>query len=215
MNDIDIELVAAFNRTGTIGKDGQIPWHIPEDLKRFKKITQGSPVVMGRLTAESIGRALPGRLNLVLTSQGEAPFKGQVPVASLEQAVEVAQAHYQDRKDDKAVQPKLFVIGGERVYYEALPYCTGAYFTLVDDVTEGNAHFPLQAFMDSELGQDAMILLPEHLDTEQVKETCRSIYAQLTKENRNAVSFLSSLPESDELDSKLIAYVHYGTACPF
>jgi len=71
-----ISLIAAVDRAWAIGVDNRLPWHLPDDLRRFKALTLGKPLLMGRLTAESLGRALPGRLNLVLTRGGRVPFDG-------------------------------------------------------------------------------------------------------------------------------------------
>lgn len=122
-------LVAARDRRGAIGRDNAMPWHLPEDLKRFKRITMGHPVLMGRKTAESIGRALPGRRNLVLTRGGRAPFEGQQVVHSLEEAM-----HGNDT---------LMVIGGGEVYALALPHAHVLELTDIDIVAEGaTAFFP-------------------------------------------------------------------------
>ena len=84
-----ISLVAAMDRERAIGIDNGLPWHLPDDLKRFKAMTTGKTVLMGRRTAESLGRALPNRINLVLTRSGRVPFDGMQAVASLEQAMQV------------------------------------------------------------------------------------------------------------------------------
>ncbi len=83
-----ITLIAALDRNRAIGRDGAMPWHLPDDLKRFKALTLGKPVLMGRRTALAIGRALPGRPNLVLTRGATAPFAGQEVVHSLDEALE-------------------------------------------------------------------------------------------------------------------------------
>src|SRR3990167_9301606 len=85
-----ISLVAALDRHRAIGRDNDLPWRLPDDLKRFKALTLGKPVLMGRRTAESLGRALPGRLNLVLTRSGRVPFEGMQAVASVDEAVRIA-----------------------------------------------------------------------------------------------------------------------------
>lgn len=83
-------LIVAFDRNNAIGRDNDLPWKLPDDLKRFKALTLGKPILMGRKTAQSLGRALPGRLNLVLTRSGLVPFDGMQAVASVAQAVERA-----------------------------------------------------------------------------------------------------------------------------
>ena len=78
-----IALIAALDRRGAIGVDGKLPWHLPDDLKRFKARTLGKPVLMGRKTADSLGRALPGRENLVLTRTARAPFEGMTAIVTV------------------------------------------------------------------------------------------------------------------------------------
>jgi dihydrofolate reductase len=124
-----ISLIAALDRHRAIGKGNALPWHLPADLKRFKSLTLGKPVLMGRKTAESIGRALPGRRNLVLTRSGRVPFGGMEAVASLEDALSLAD--------------EVCVIGGGEVYAACLPRATRLCLTHVDTVVEGaDAFFP-------------------------------------------------------------------------
>lgn len=129
-----ISLIAAMDRNLAIGKDGALPWHLPDDLKRFKALTVGKPILMGRKTAQSLGRALPGRLNLVLTRSGRVPFDGMQAVASLAEARRIAQASGAD---------ELCVIGGGEIYALALPLATQLHLTLVDaEVVNADAFFP-------------------------------------------------------------------------
>ena len=129
-----ISLIAAMDRNLAIGKDGALPWHLPDDLKRFKALTVGKPIVMGRKTAQSLGRALPGRLNLVMTRSGRVPFEGMQAVASLDEARSIAL---------ESAAGELCVIGGGEVYALALPVATQLYLTLVDTVvTHADAYFP-------------------------------------------------------------------------
>ena len=86
-----IALIAALDRNFAIGREGDMPWHLPDDLKHFKQLTVGKAVLMGRKTALSIGRALPGRTNLVMSRQGSAPYAGQVIVSSVDAAINQAQ----------------------------------------------------------------------------------------------------------------------------
>ena len=127
-----LSLIAALDRHRAIGKGNALPWHLPADLKRFKALTLGKPVLMGRRTAESIGRALPGRRNLVLTRSGKVPFDGMEAVASLDAAL----AHAGESGE-------LCVIGGGEVYAACLPRATHLHLTQVDTVVDGaDAHFP-------------------------------------------------------------------------
>ena len=96
-------LIAALDRNHAIGRGGAMPWHLPDDLKRFKALTLGKPVLMGRTTALAIGRALPGRMNLVLTRGDAAPFSGQVVVHSLDAAI--AQAAHGGALKTATTQP--------------------------------------------------------------------------------------------------------------
>lgn len=126
-----ISLVAALDRNHAIGRDGAMPWHLPDDLKRFKALTLGKPVLMGRKTALAIGRPLPGRTNLVLTRGDRAPFDGQVVVHSLDEAIA------------RAGDAELAVIGGGEVYALALPRATRLHLTWVDAaVADADAFFP-------------------------------------------------------------------------
>ena len=129
-----ISLIAAMDRKCAIGKDGTLPWHLPDDLKRFKALTLGKPILMGRKTAQSLGRALPGRLNLVLTRSSRVPFDGMQAVASLDEARRIASEPGAD---------ELCVIGGGEIYALALHVATQLHLTLVDaEVTDADAFFP-------------------------------------------------------------------------
>ncbi|HLI18185.1 MAG TPA: dihydrofolate reductase [Rhodanobacteraceae bacterium] len=128
---MSIALVVALDRHHAIGRGGEMPWHLTDDLKRFKALTLGKPVLMGRKTALAIGRALPGRQNLVLTHADTAPFDGQTVVHSLDEAV----AH--------ANGGALMVIGGGEVYALALPRADRMYLTEVDTITrDAGTFFP-------------------------------------------------------------------------
>lgn len=140
MNDAEergaptLVLVAALDRNRAIGRGNAMPWHLPDDFRHFKAVTMGRPVLMGRRTAEAIGRPLPGRVNLVLTRSGRAPFPGMQPVATLDEACAIAAAQ-------KA--PELCVIGGGEIYALALPQAGVLQLTHVDAEVEGaDAFFP-------------------------------------------------------------------------
>lgn len=126
-------LIAALDRDFAIGRDNQLPWHLPDDLKRFKALTLGRPVLMGRRTAESLGRALPKRSNLVLTRSGQVPFANMRAVASLDEALRIAAGE----------AGELCVIGGGDVFALALPMARRMHLTHVDTIVEGaDAFFP-------------------------------------------------------------------------
>lgn len=130
---MDIVLIAALDRAHAIGKGNALPWHLPDDLRRFKALTLGKPVLMGRKTAESLGRALPKRRNLVLTRSGRAPFAGMEVVPSLDAAMRTA-------ADDAG---ELCVIGGGDVFTLALPVAARMHLTHLEMTVEGaDAFFP-------------------------------------------------------------------------
>ena len=130
----EVSLIAALDRNFAIGKGNALPWHLSDDLRRFKALTLGKPLLMGRRTAESLGRALPGRLNLVLTRTGRVPFEGMQSVETIEEARSVAGL-------EQAAE--LCVIGGGEVFALALPLAARMHLTWVDTVVAGaDAFFP-------------------------------------------------------------------------
>ena len=127
-----LSLLAALDRAHAIGKDGDLPWHLPDDLRRFKALTLGKPVLMGRRTAQSLRRALPGRRNLVLSRSGHAPHAGMEVFASLPDALAAL-----------GDVPEACVIGGGTVFAETLPLAARLHLTWVDTVVDGSdAFFP-------------------------------------------------------------------------
>lgn len=130
----EISLIAALDRNRAIGRNNDLPWRLLDDLKHFKALTLGKPVLMGRRTAQSLGRALPGRRNLVLTRTGQVPFEGMQAVASVDEALRMAAI-------DEAAE--LCVIGGGEIYALCLPLATRMHLTHVDTVVVGaDAFFP-------------------------------------------------------------------------
>jgi dihydrofolate reductase len=127
-----LSLIAAIARNGVIGRDGALPWQLPEDLAHFKRLTTGHTIVMGRKTWESIGRPLPKRTNVILSRSLEAPMGASV-AANLDTAI--AQAR-------DAGETELYAIGGARVYAEALPRADVLELTRVDAEIAGDVHFP-------------------------------------------------------------------------
>lgn len=120
-----------------IGRQDKLMWPIPEDLKRFKRLTMGHPVIMGRKTFESIlqslGKPLPGRTNVVITRDPNYTHEGAVVVHSLEKAIE---------KASEIDSEEIFIGGGAQIYEQALPFTDRLYLTLIDDEKPGDAYFP-------------------------------------------------------------------------
>lgn len=126
-----ISIIVAVGSGGVIGRGGQLPWRLPADLKRFKDITTGHPVVMGRKTYESIGTPLPGRTNIVVTRQKKYQAPGCVVVSSFNEAIQGAGTH-----------DELFVVGGAEIYKEALPRAHRIFMTEIGASFSGDAYFP-------------------------------------------------------------------------
>ncbi len=130
---MEIVLIAAVGENGEMGRNNELLWHLPGDLPRFKEITMGSPIIMGRKTFDSIGRALPGRLNIVLTANDQWSADGVSTAASIESALELA-------KETNA--EKIFVIGGGQIYKLFLAYATTLEMTEVADAPLADTYFP-------------------------------------------------------------------------
>lgn len=129
---MQLSLIVAMAKNRCIGLNNQLPWHLPADLKRFKHITMGSTIVMGRKTYESIGRPLPGRTNIIISRNTGYRQPGCLVLDSLEEALS------QGCLDDK----KLFVIGGSELYEAAMPLVKAIYMTQVHQSFEGDTFFP-------------------------------------------------------------------------
>ncbi|HVN43130.1 MAG TPA: dihydrofolate reductase [Steroidobacteraceae bacterium] len=126
-----ISIIVAADEHGGIGWQGRLPWHLPDDLKRFKALTMGRPIVMGRKTWESIGRPLPGRLNIVITRQPGFHAEGARTAGSLAEALAVAGG-----------AEEVFVIGGAEIYALALPLAGRIHLTRVHATFDSDARFP-------------------------------------------------------------------------
>ncbi len=132
--DPTIALIVAVAENGVIGRAGQLPWHLPDDLKRFKALTMGKPMLMGRRTFDSIGRPLPGRTSLVLTKSANwAPPPGALVVHSMDEALAEARRHGAG---------ELAVIGGAEVFRLALPLARRIDLTRVHAGFDGDVYFP-------------------------------------------------------------------------
>lgn len=130
-------LVAAVAENSVIGRDGALPWRLPGDLKHFKALTMGKPVIMGRRTFASIGRALPGRANIVLTRDPDFRAEGARTAKSLIEALALA-----EKEAGHLGADEIAVIGGGALYAETLPRAHRIYLTEVHDAPAGTAHFP-------------------------------------------------------------------------
>lgn len=130
---MEIILVAAVGQNGELGRNNELLWHLPGDLPRFKEITMGSPIIMGRKTFDSIGRALPGRKNIVLTANAAWKADGVTVASSLDDAI----AHAEQANTGKA-----FVIGGGQIYTLFLAYATKLEMTEVADAPVADTFFP-------------------------------------------------------------------------
>ncbi|MEH0666833.1 type 3 dihydrofolate reductase [Vibrio scophthalmi] len=126
-----ISMIAAMAQDRVIGKDNQMPWHLPADFAWFKRCTMGKPVVMGRKTYQSIGRPLPGRTNIVISRDSSLSIEGVTVVASIEQALAVA-----------GDVEEVMIIGGGSIYQHCLAQTDKLYLTFIDAKVEGDTQFP-------------------------------------------------------------------------
>lgn len=127
-----ISFIVAMDKNRVIGKNNQLPWRLPEDLKFFKRVTMGHPIAMGRKTHESIGRVLPGRENIVITRQKEYRSEDCTVVYSVEDFVQ-----YSEKQSDE-----IFVIGGAEIFNETFAYADRLYITLIHEEFAGDTYFP-------------------------------------------------------------------------
>ena len=151
-----ISLIVAVSRNGAIGLNNQLPWYLPEDLKYFKSVTMGKPLIMGRKTFDSIGRPLPGRANIVLTRDPQWTSDGVEVVQSVEQALVAGEIACEAADVDE-----IMVIGGEQIYRMTLDLADRIYLTQVDADVEGDAFFP---DIDLNDWSQTRVKLPEIID---------------------------------------------------
>jgi dihydrofolate reductase len=128
-----LSAIAAVSRNGVIGKNNRLPWHLPADMRFFKQTTLGHPVIMGRKTYVSFGKALPGRTNLVITRQRDYTLPDAIVTHSLAEAIQKASQYD---------STEIFILGGAEIYRESLPLLDRIYKTLIDAEFEGDAFFP-------------------------------------------------------------------------
>ncbi len=127
-----LNLIAALGQDRVIGKNNELLWKIPDDLKRFKALTTGHPIIMGRKTFESIGRVLPGRTNIVITRNTELKIEGALICNSFEEAIRAA----------SKIDSEIFIIGGAEIYRQAIDKADRLYLTVIDEKKDGDAFFP-------------------------------------------------------------------------
>lgn len=130
---VHISLVAAASENNVIGDENEIPWHLPDDMKFFREITEGKPIIMGRKTFESIGKPLPKRHNIVISRQRDLEIEGCDVVGSLEEALELAEEESAD---------EACIIGGGQIYSEGIDQADRIYLTRVHATVDGDTYFP-------------------------------------------------------------------------
>ncbi|MFA5132190.1 MAG: dihydrofolate reductase [Candidatus Paceibacterota bacterium] len=133
MSSSRISIIAAIGKNRELGKNNTLLWKIPDDLKRFKVLTSGHPVVMGRKTFESLGRPLPNRVNIVVTRNETWKPEGVTIVHSLSDGISLAQ---------QLDSVEIFILGGGEIYSEALPLSNRLYLTVINDEKEADTFFP-------------------------------------------------------------------------
>lgn len=148
-----MSLIVAVSRTGVIGLDNKLPWHLPDDLQYFKSVTMGKPLVMGRKTYDSIGRPLPGRTNIVITRDVSWCAPGVEVATSLDDALSLARKACADSGVDE-----VMVIGGEQIYRMTIAVADRLYVTEVDTEIAGDAFFPT---IDNKQWQRTSVQLPK------------------------------------------------------
>jgi dihydrofolate reductase len=139
-------LIVAISENGVIGRAGQLPWRLSDDLRRFKRLTMGHSLIMGRRTFESIGRALPGRKTIVVTRQVAWQHAGVLTAHSLPEAYAAA-----------AEDAEIFVVGGAEIYDQALDDCDRLYVTRVQAHVDGDAFFPEVSWSDWQLIEESSL----------------------------------------------------------
>ncbi|QIB49772.1 dihydrofolate reductase [Pseudomonas sp. OIL-1] len=134
---VRVAMIAAMGLNRVIGRDNQLPWHLPEDLKYFRSMTWGKPIVMGRKTFDSLGRPLPGRTNIVVSGQPNLELPGAKVAGSLEEALSAARNQAELDSVDE-----IMIIGGANLYEQMLGQTDRIYLTLVEAEPDGDAWFP-------------------------------------------------------------------------
>lgn len=137
-----ISIIVAISQNRVIGNKNQLPWHLPEDLKRFKTITMGHAIVMGRKTFESIGRPLPGRKSIVVSRNPDYAAEGITVIHSLKEIIEQKEDGGRRKEASKETNDEVFIIGGAEIFKCALPQVDKIYLTMIHKEFEGDTFFP-------------------------------------------------------------------------
>lgn len=138
-----LSALVAMAKNRVIGCNNALPWHLPPDLKHFKSLTMGHPIIMGRKTYESIGRPLPGRISIIVTRQAGYQVSGAIVVGSLAQALQAARRKGNEHADlGSAADGETFIIGGAEIFRQALPLCDRIYITEIQADFAGDILFP-------------------------------------------------------------------------
>lgn len=135
MTPLRLSILVAMAKNRVIGRNNQLPWHLPADLKHFKFLTMGQTIVMGRKTYESIGKPLPGRANIVITRQTGYEIPGAIVVNSIEDALLVCE-------ETSTINSENFIIGGEKLYQQTIKICQRMYITEIQSNFDGDVFFP-------------------------------------------------------------------------
>ena len=133
-----LSLIVATAKNNVIGRNNQLPWHLPQDLKYFKTTTFGKPIIMGRKTFESIGKPLPGRINIVISRQENWQAEGTLAATSVEAALAIGQQLFNEQNQS---YDEIMVIGGAEIYRHALPLADRVYLTQINVEVEGGDAF--------------------------------------------------------------------------
>jgi dihydrofolate reductase len=163
-----ISLIVAMARNHAIGLNGQMPWHLSEDLKRFRRLTLGSPIVMGRKTFEAIGRPLPGRTNIVISRNSNFKADGCLVFTDIDQALAAV-----------AEAPQVFIIGGATIYEAMLHRANYLFLTLIDQDFEGDTFFPTINTSDWQETERRDVIDDDSVDF---------VYSFITFENRHPLN---------------------------
>jgi dihydrofolate reductase len=190
---MSVAIIAAVGSNGVIGNEAGLPWRLPRDLKRFRELTWGKPIIMGRKTFALLGKPLPGRLNIVLTHQREYVSPGCRVVHSVEEALTAAR---DELRSTTSEANEIMVIGGAEIYRQFMPICERGYWTVVHGRFEGNVTFP-----EEFLHQPAWELArQEHWPHDEKNSHRHSFYVveRLTQPSASARTLASLLETAEE-----------------